>query len=80
MGLVHRERITLYYEEAGEGKPPFVLVHGWCCNHTYFAPQFEHLSSSKRTASPGLIEEVRGLDYREVQRQYVANSLHPDRQ
>jgi pimeloyl-ACP methyl ester carboxylesterase len=27
------------------GKPPIVLVHGWCCDHTYFAPQIEHFAS-----------------------------------
>src|SRR5215217_6153487 len=155
MGLLHRERIALFYEEAGEGNPPLVLVYGWCCNHTYFAPQFEHFRHKQRTvavdlrghghsnkpyqsytmeifaddvawlcgelmlekpvvighgmggiiafdvacrypallsatimldaavvmpggaraAAPRLIEELRGPDYWEVQRQYVANSL-----
>jgi pimeloyl-ACP methyl ester carboxylesterase len=34
----------LCYEEAGEGEPPVFLVHGWCCDHTYLAPQFEHFA------------------------------------
>lgn len=21
---------------------PILLVHGWCCDHTFFGPQFEH--------------------------------------
>ena len=24
--------------------PPVLLVHGWCCDHTYLAPQFEHFA------------------------------------
>jgi pimeloyl-ACP methyl ester carboxylesterase len=41
MERLRREGINLYYEEAAGGDPPIVLVHGWCCDHTYFAPQFE---------------------------------------
>jgi pimeloyl-ACP methyl ester carboxylesterase len=38
--------VPLSYEEAGE--PPVLLVHGWCCDHTYFAPQFEHFVKKGR--------------------------------
>ena len=34
----------MFYEEAGGGEPPVLLVHGWCCDHTYFAPQVEHFA------------------------------------
>jgi pimeloyl-ACP methyl ester carboxylesterase len=27
--------------ETAGGAPPILFVHGWCCDHTYFAPQFE---------------------------------------
>jgi pimeloyl-ACP methyl ester carboxylesterase len=27
--------------ETAGGDPPIHFVHGWCCDHTYFAPQFE---------------------------------------
>ena len=27
--------------ETAGGNPPILFVHGWCCDHTYFAPQFE---------------------------------------
>lgn len=40
--------VALSYEEAGEGEPPVLLVHGWCCDHTYFAPQFEHFVKKGR--------------------------------
>ena len=38
--------VALSYEEAGES--PVLLVHGWCCDHTYFAPQFEHFVKKGR--------------------------------
>ena len=42
MRQLELDGVALSYEEAGEGEPPVLLVHGWCCDHTYFAPQFEH--------------------------------------
>jgi pimeloyl-ACP methyl ester carboxylesterase len=30
------------YDAAGSGDPPLVFVHGWCCDRTYFAPQFRY--------------------------------------
>jgi pimeloyl-ACP methyl ester carboxylesterase len=45
MQTLHRGGIALCYELANGGEPPLVLVHGWCCDHTYFAPQIEHFAS-----------------------------------
>jgi pimeloyl-ACP methyl ester carboxylesterase len=156
MRRLDRDGVALCYEEAGEGEPPVLLVHGWCCDHTYFAPQFEHfaerghrvvavdlrghgksdkphqryamqdfaddlawmcqrleltkpvvvghsmggivafdlaaryphlpsavvmldaavvLPSAARAAIPGLLEELRGLDYRNVLREYASRAL-----
>ncbi len=44
MQELRRDGVALVYEEAGEGEPPVLLVHGWCCDRTYFAPQFEHFA------------------------------------
>ena len=33
--------INLAYEVAGDGEPPIVFVHGWSCDRSYLAPQFE---------------------------------------
>jgi len=44
MRQLERDGVTLCYEEAGEGEPPLLLVHGWCCDQAYFAPQFEHFA------------------------------------
>ncbi len=43
-----RDGVELFYEEAAGGDPPVLLVHGWCCDHTYFAPQFERYAKRGR--------------------------------
>ncbi|WP_108660458.1 alpha/beta fold hydrolase [Acuticoccus kandeliae] len=40
--------VTLAYEEAYGAGPPLVFVHGWCCDHTHFAPQFDHFRTRGR--------------------------------
>ena len=39
MPYARRDDVSLYYERAGEGNPPLVFVHGWCCDHTFFRPR-----------------------------------------
>ena len=46
MPYVRRDDLELHYEQRGSGEPPFVFVHGWCCDRTFFAPQFEHFGRS----------------------------------
>jgi pimeloyl-ACP methyl ester carboxylesterase len=46
-----RDGVKLYYEEAGGGDETMVFVHGWCCDHTHFAPQFEHFASGYRVVA-----------------------------
>ena len=67
VGLLHRHRIALFYKEAGKGDPPFVFIHGWCCDHSYFAPQFEHFE--------GIVLDLRRLqlDEEAVQVFYVSS-------
>jgi pimeloyl-ACP methyl ester carboxylesterase len=38
--------LRLYYERAGSGTPELLFVHGWCCDHTAFQPQFDHFAST----------------------------------
>jgi pimeloyl-ACP methyl ester carboxylesterase len=45
---LRRDGVALFYEEAGGEDPPVLLVHGWCCDHAYFAPQFEHFAGRGR--------------------------------
>lgn len=42
------------YIEAGGGEPPIVFVHGWSCDHTFFAPQADHFSTAHRCVSVDL--------------------------
>lgn len=35
----------IVYDAAGSGDPPLVFVHGWCCDRTYFAPQFRYFAA-----------------------------------
>lgn len=41
----------LVYDTAGAGDPPMLFVHGWCCDRSYFAPQFEHFAASHAVAA-----------------------------
>ena len=44
MAYAGRDGLRLYYERAGSGEPELLFVPGWCCDHTWFAPQFDHFS------------------------------------
>lgn len=46
MSYAKRDGLSLFYQQEGTGDPPFVFVHGWCCDHTFFQPQFDHFKSS----------------------------------
>lgn len=49
-----RDGVELAFTESGRGAPPVVLVHGWTCDHTYFAPQAAHLAARHRVVSVDL--------------------------
>ncbi len=49
-----RDGVKLCYDEDGTGDPSVLLVHGWCCDHTYLAPQFEHFRREHRTVAVDL--------------------------
>ena len=51
MAQFTRDGVRLHYIEEGAGEPAFVFVHGWCCDHTFFEPQFEHFKSSHRVVT-----------------------------
>ncbi len=44
MPYAERDGLRLYYERAGAGTPELLFVPGWCCDHTWFQPQFDHFS------------------------------------
>jgi pimeloyl-ACP methyl ester carboxylesterase len=45
MPFAERDGVRLFYERGGDG-PELLFVPGWCCDHTFYEPQFEHFSSS----------------------------------
>ncbi len=45
MQSLRREGVDLFYEEAQGDDPSVLLVHGWCCDHSYFAPQVEYFAN-----------------------------------
>ena len=49
MQKISRDGVALAYQEQGQGGPPMVFVHGWSCDHRYFAPQIERFSRDHRT-------------------------------
>jgi pimeloyl-ACP methyl ester carboxylesterase len=51
---VTRDGVRLAYETAGSGEPPIVFVHGWCCDRSFFAPQFAHFAGRHAVAAPDL--------------------------
>lgn len=54
MKKLRRDGATFAYVEAGHGAPPVILLHGLACDHTFFAPQAEHLSRDHRVISVDL--------------------------
>jgi pimeloyl-ACP methyl ester carboxylesterase len=49
-----RDGVRLAALERGAGDPPLLFVHGWCCDHGYFAPQIEHFTRRHRVVAPDL--------------------------
>ena len=45
-----RDGTKLVYLDNGrqDDRPAVVLVHGWCCDHSFFAPQAEHFDKAGR--------------------------------
>lgn len=54
MATAMRDGVSLFYTDAGDGGPPALLVHGWCCDHTYLAPQAQHLRRDRRVVAVDL--------------------------
>jgi pimeloyl-ACP methyl ester carboxylesterase len=44
----------LAYEETGAGGPPFLFIHGWTCDRSFFAPQAEYFARNHRVVSVDL--------------------------
>jgi pimeloyl-ACP methyl ester carboxylesterase len=51
MRLPSRNGLNLHSRLDGRGDPPFLFIHGWCCDHTFFQPQFDHFRASHAVAT-----------------------------
>jgi len=51
MARLWRDDVSLFYEEAGQGEPPLVLIHCWGGDHRLMARQHEHFQRHHRVVS-----------------------------
>jgi pimeloyl-ACP methyl ester carboxylesterase len=51
MPYLNRDGVALYYEEAGSGGPPLLLVHGFAGDLSNFAPQYEYFRRHHRVVA-----------------------------
>lgn len=54
MEFLSRAGVRLAYDIAGAGDPAMIFVHGWSCDRSYFAPQFEHFATGHAVATMDL--------------------------
>ena len=54
MQSLERNGVRLAFDTAGSGAPPILFVHGWCCDHSHFAPQVEHFKRRHRVVAVDL--------------------------
>jgi pimeloyl-ACP methyl ester carboxylesterase len=54
METLTRDGVRLAYLERGAGDPTLLLVHGWCCDHTYLIPQIKRFQSDHRVVAVDL--------------------------
>jgi pimeloyl-ACP methyl ester carboxylesterase len=52
--FLSRGGVRLAYDIAGTGDPAMIFVHGWSCDRSYFAPQFEHFAVGHAVATMDL--------------------------
>ena len=46
--------VKLAYETASSGEPALLFVHGWACDHSFFAPQYMHFAPRHRVVAVDL--------------------------
>ena len=62
MSWLRRDGVALFYEEAGVGEPPMLLVHGMACDHTHLTllslPSYDNISTCVRSKRLGGSKQV----------------------
>lgn len=51
MPYAEREGLKLFYERGGSGEVELVFVPGWCCDHTFYAPQLDYFKPTHRVTA-----------------------------
>jgi len=46
--------VSIHYETQGAGNPALVLVHGWCCDRTYWAAQAPYFAQTHQVVTVDL--------------------------
>ncbi len=46
--------LEIRYEDAGQGEPAIVFVHGWSCDRSYWRAQVDHFAKSRRVIAVDL--------------------------
>ena len=64
----------LGYDSAGAGDPALLFLHGWCCDRSFFAPQFDLFSKTHRVVSVDLA----GHGKSDVPANYAIDALASD--
>ncbi|HZP10469.1 alpha/beta hydrolase [Methyloceanibacter sp.] len=75
MATLKRDGVSLFYEEAMGAKRPLLFVHGWCCDHSFFAPQFAHFAQQGHRV---VAVDLRGHGASEKPRQDYTMQLFAD--
>lgn len=52
--FIEHDGLRLAYETVGTGDPAIVFVHGWACNRSYFAPQYDYFAARRAVVSVDL--------------------------
>lgn len=46
MPYAEHKGLKLYYERDGSGEPELLFIPGWCCDNTFYEPQFDYFRRS----------------------------------
>ena len=49
-----RDEVRLHYLDTGQGDPPLLFIHGWCCNHTFWRDQIPAFQGQHRVVAVDL--------------------------
>jgi pimeloyl-ACP methyl ester carboxylesterase len=54
MPYAERDGLRLCYERDGSGEVELVFLPGWCCDHTFYAPQFDYFKRTHHVTAVAL--------------------------